>query len=96
MAKRIFTLRLEYAPIGTSVRRKRFEKEIYGTPRNVMRVAAQAVREGRGEVANAVIVDGGIPVVRCNYSIYARSRSRHVPRGLARCFVDPIFKRELK
>jgi hypothetical protein len=95
--KRDFELRIEYAPIGPGMRRRQtVKKQITARPREVARIAAKAVREGYGAVSSTVVMDGAIPVVRCDYSIRPRKPTRRVGRSWARCSIDPIFKRELR
>ena len=96
MAKHIYQLRIEYFPIGAQIRRRRMTRQIETTPREALRQAAKAVRDGRGAVDSAVIIDGLIPVVRCQYSIRGQKPTRRVERSWARCSIDPIFKRQLK
>jgi len=94
--RREYELRIEYAPVGTSVRRKRTTQYINVTPREAVKRAAKAVRDGRGSVAHATINADMITLVNCSYSIRPRKPTRRVERSFARCSIDPIFKRSLK
>lgn len=94
--RRDYELRIEKAPVGTSVRRGRTSKWINATPHEAVRAAAKAVRDGKGHVLHATIHADSITLVNCSYSIRPRKPTRRVERSFARCSIDPIFKRSLK
>lgn len=94
--KREYELRTEYAPVGTSVRRARKSQFITVTPREAVKRAAKAVRDGKGHVLHATIHADMITLVNCSYSIRPRKPTRRVEKSFARCSIDPIFKRNLR
>lgn len=95
--KREYELRTEYARTGVRPQHPRITtKYITVTPREAVKRAAQAVKDGKGSVARATIHADMITLVACNYSIRPRKPTRRVEKSFARCTIDPIFKRHLR
>lgn len=95
--KREYELRIEHARTGVRPQHPRITKRyITVTPREAVKQAAKAVRDGKGSVAAATINADMITLVRCTYSIRPRKPTRRVEKSFARCSIDPIFKRNLR
>ncbi len=95
--KREYELRTEYARPGVRPSHPRITtKYITVTPREAVRAAAKAIRDGKGHVARATSHADMITVVACSYSIRPRKPTRRVEKSFARCTIDPIFKRSLR
>lgn len=95
--KREYELRIEHARIGPRPQHPRITKKyITVTPREAVRAASKAVRDGKGSVARATVHADSITLVACSYSIRPRKPTRRVEKSFARCTIDPIFKRNLR